>query len=420
MAVLLHPLSDGVRPPRVIFSTEYQQRTLAQDREIIERIIAAYHHALGSTSAKMKRSMYGTVWGRDGFDRGQRAAHALMRFIRRRFHRGDGHQGGLIRALEERSLERTHEILRQFHLSDAAHGIAMGKAEAEAMRTNPAQAHHYGLMWVDRLVGLAEASGALPLTNPEDNFDAWQKALEVDIEQVAAAIERSMGMPLEFPDVTGVFGCELRGRPLPLIVFTHLLLALSIRPWVQAVEDPRRHVVEIGGGFGSLAYWTTRLVPCGYTIYDLPFASAAQAYFLWRARPGQPLRLSGEGQSQAGEIALLPGWALLQDPPRSADVVVNQDALVEIPRRVATAYLSAVRGFLNGPFLSVNHESWQRLADTLDRTSVAELVAAAGGFVRLSRGPFALRQGYVQEIYGLSGATLRAEADRPAIKRWLR
>jgi hypothetical protein len=93
---------------------------------------------------------------------------------------------------------------------------------------------------------------------------------------------------------------------------------------------------------------------------------------------------------------------------------VNQDSLVEIPRGIATAYLTAVRAFLDGPFLSVNHESWQRLADALDRTSVSELIAAAGGYVRLSRGPFALRQGYAQEIYAVAGTTLRAGAARPA------
>ena len=80
-----------------------------------------------------------------------------------------------------------------------------------------------------------------------------------------------------------------------MIAFTHLLVALNIRAWLPS--GGTGHVVEIGGGFGDLALWTTRLVPCRYTIYDLPFASAAQAYFLCRARPGEPLRLSGERTS---------------------------------------------------------------------------------------------------------------------------
>ena len=140
---------------------------------------------------------------------------------------------------------------------------------------------------------------------------------------------------------------------------------------------------------------------CRYTIYDLPYVSAAQAYFLWRALPGEPLRLAGEPSRAPAETALLPAWDLVQRPPERADVVVNQDSLVEIPRVVACTYLSTMRGFLRGPFLSVNHESWQRVgyAYALDRTSVAQLVERAGGYVRLSRAPFPLRLGYVQEIY---------------------
>ena len=63
MAVLLHPVSDGVRVPSIAFSTEYERRTLTDDRDIIDRIIAAYHHAVESASPEMRRAMYGTIWG---------------------------------------------------------------------------------------------------------------------------------------------------------------------------------------------------------------------------------------------------------------------------------------------------------------------------------------------------------------------
>src|SRR5256885_314354 len=179
MAVLLHPVRDGVRVPRIVFSTEYESRTLAQDREIIDRIIAAYHHGLRSASPEMRQSMFGTIWAADGFG---------------------GHQGDLVRALEERSPDRAHDILRRFHVSDAAHGIAMGREEAETVKANPDHARHYGLMWLDRLVGLAYASGALPVINPEDNFAGWERALDVDSDEICAAIERTIGVALEFPD----------------------------------------------------------------------------------------------------------------------------------------------------------------------------------------------------------------------------
>ena len=148
-------------------------------------------------------------------------------------------------------------------------------------------------MWLDRLVGLAcTVAGALPLVNPEDDFPAWERALEVDVEEIAAAIERRIRIPLEFPDVTGVFGGTIRGRPIPMIAFTHLLVALNIRAWLPS--GGTGHVVEIGGGFGDLALWTTRLVTCRSAITICRSPAQAQAYFLCRARPGEPLRLSGE------------------------------------------------------------------------------------------------------------------------------
>ena len=228
MALLLHPVTERTRPQPIRFSREYESRTLTEDREIIERIIAAYHHALATASADVRQSMCGTIWGADGFDE---------------------RQGALIRALEDKSPENAHEILRQFHISDAAHGLGMGKVEAEAVAGRSDQARAYGFMWLDRLVGLAHATGALPMPNPEDNADDWHRCLDVDPEEVAVAIEKHIGLTLDFPDVTGVFGGELRGRAFPLVAFTHLLVALSVRPWLP---PDNAVVVEIGGaGAGS-------------------------------------------------------------------------------------------------------------------------------------------------------------------------
>jgi len=378
MSVLFHPVTAGVQAPPVVFSTEFEGRAFAEDREIISRIVAAYRAAVKSASASTRQSMAGTIWAADGFG---------------------GQQAELIAALEAGSAEKTHDVLRRFFVSGASHGIAMGRPEAEAIRGDPARARHYGLMWLDGLLGLANTSGALPLINPEDNYSGWERALELDVENVAAAIEQHLGVTLEFPGIMGAYGAPLHGRPFPYIAFAHLVMASSIRPWLEA--RGKDHVVEIGGGFGDLALWTTRLAPCRYSIYDLPFANAAQAYFLWRARPGKPLRLAGEGTAQRDEIALLPAWELLSAPPESADVVVNQDSLVEIPRATAASYLKAMQSFLKGPFLSVNHESPQRLADQVDRTSVAALIESVGGYLRLSRVPFPLRMGYAQEIYVL-------------------
>ena len=55
--------------------------------------------------------------------------------------------------------------------------------------------------------------------------------LDVDVDAVVASIEETFGIRLEFPDMTGVFGGELRGEPCGG-AFMHLLVALGVRPWM--------------------------------------------------------------------------------------------------------------------------------------------------------------------------------------------
>jgi hypothetical protein len=376
MAPLLHPVSENTRPQPIFFSQEYLHRSLAEDREIVERVIAAYHQAASTADPATRRSMFGTIWGENGVI---------------------GKQGPLIQALQEKSAAGVHDILRQYFITDAAFGIALGKREVEVVSQQPDHRRHYGLMWLDRLVGLAEAIGALSIPNPEDSADRRDRSLEVDPDQVFAAVENAIGQRLSFPDICAIFGGEIRGRAFPFISFTHLLVALHVRS-LALRADPT--VFEIGGGFGGLAYFACQLMGCDYTIFDLAWANAVQAYFLHRALPGRRLVLCGEPAGPGGGIALMPAWLLFQQPAGThVDVVVNQDSMPEMPQLTACRYLEVMRAILRGPFLSVNQEPPPHSSQTWDRTSVAQLVGRVGGYERFSRSPFFLRMGYVQEVY---------------------
>ncbi len=376
MAPLLHPVSGKVVPQPIHFSEEYRERALAQDREIIERIIAAYHHAVQSTSREVRQAMCGTIWS----DRG------LV-----------GKQEGLIQALEEKSCARVHEILKQYFITDAAFGIAMGKREWEVVMQLSEHRRYYGLLWLDRLVGLAHAVGALSIPNPEDSNERWQTCLEVDPEKVFTAIENHVGVTMSFPNLCAVFGGRIRDRAFPFISFTHLLMGLSLR---QMALTDYTTIYEIGGGFGGLAYWVCLLLPARYHIYDLPFASAVQAYFLHRALPDRKLALCGERVAKPVDITLMPAWAFLsQTSGTEVQMVVNQDSMPEMPQKIGQGYLEAMKLFLRGPFISVNQEPAPDASELGDRNSVANLVASVGGFKRVSRTPFFLRVGYVQEVY---------------------
>ncbi len=377
-----YPLSPSVVPPPIRFSQEHQKRSLSEDRVILERILAAYHHARAESS-ELQDAMVGSVWGRQGFE---------------------GRQADLIRALEDRSLAGLHAILHRYFLTDAAHALAMGRDEAAVLAGGGTNAHSYGLQWLERLVGLAFAVGALPLPNPEDQSGRWEASLEAVPEVVAAAIEQKVEIPLGFPDMCGVFGGTISDRIIPVIAFQHLLVANDLR-MVAPIARPR--VVEIGGGFGGLAFFAVRMMRGHWTIYDLPFMNAVQAYFLSRALPDIPVALAGERPVPDEGVQVFPAWRLFTRPASdTADMVVSQDSLIEVPALSAIRYLTAVRFFLRGPFVSINPDFPGQAFPDWDGRPVAALIERVGGFRRLQRSPFFLRPGHTQEVFYPQNAVL--------------
>jgi hypothetical protein len=373
--LLQYPVSARVVPPPIRLSSEHERRSLGEDREILQRILAAYHH-VRSEPCDYQDAMIGLVWGRQGFE---------------------GRQADLIRALEDRALIDLHAILHRYFLTDAAHALAMGRDEAAILAEGGANARSYSLQWLERLVGLAFAVGASPLPNPEDRSGRWEACLEAVPETVAAAIERKLGIPLVFPDVCGVFGGVLGERIIPLIAFQHLLVADHLR---MVAPSARPRVVEIGGGFGGLAFFAARLLGGHWTIYDLPFMNAVQAYFLWRALPDTPLALAGELPFAAAGLQVLPAWRLFtRRESDTADVAVTQDSLIEVPGAVACRYLESVRCFLRGPFVSVNPDFPGQAFAGCDGLPVAVLIERVGGFRCVQRSPFFLRPGHLHEVF---------------------
>ena len=373
--LLQYPVSSRVVPPPIRYSQEYQRRSLNEDREILERILAAYHHTRGE-SPQFQDAMIGSVWGHQGFE---------------------NRQADLIRALEDRSLAGLHTILHRYFLTDAAHALAMGRDEAVILATGGENAHAYGLQWLERLICLAFALGALPVPNPEDQSGRWDACLEVVPEVAAGAIEQKLGMTLDFPDICGVFGGTIGGRIIPLIAFQHLLVANDLR-MVAPLMRPR--VAEIGGGFGGLAYFAAHLMGGHWTIYDLPFMNAVQAYFLYRALPDTPLALVGERRVAGAGLQVLPAWSLFARlESDTAEVVVSQDSLTEVPAATAYRYLEIVRSFLRGPFISIHPDFPFQPSPDWDGLTVAALMERVGGFRRVQRSPFFLRLGHIQEVF---------------------
>ena len=230
-------------------------------------------------------------------------------------------------------------------------------------------------------------------------------ALHSGLPGLCEELEARLGYSIDFPDVGAAHGVSIGGRLLTLDsaeqIYAAVRVEQAVRLHLPAAALPR--IVEIGGGYGAMAYWLLRgpLAPSRYEIVDLPIVGVLQGWFLSQALGVADVSLFGE---RAARVALVPSTALAA-VGTPYDVLVNKDSLPELPAAAALDYLAWARASCAGIFYSCNQESAR---DVLGEAQgiVARLVEQAGGFERLRRDRSWVRAGYVEEIY--------AAADPPA------
>lgn len=269
--------------------------------------------------------------------------------------------------------------LFQSHLS---HGIAMGRTMATLARHAPAP---FSASWCDRMLRLSEALGLVPVRSPEQGDFAASLNGSPAVYPEPARLEAELGFPLTFPEVGAPFGVHFGVGILPEHAFSHAYAAWRIGQ-IGVID----RIVEIGGGFGGLA-WFLRRPDRRYTILDLPFTNVLQGWFLLKA--GLDVSLAGEPEAA---IRVLPWWEIERD--ERYDLVINQDSLPEMPPETAAMYISRIRT-IAPLFYSINQEAAAPNTDEFWQVIVPQLVARDGGYRRLSRNLFWMRDGYVEEVY---------------------
>jgi hypothetical protein len=186
--------------------------------------------------------------------------------------------------------------------------------------------------------------------------------------------------PNPFPDEVGL--ATSRG------IASHRAVQAVYQAWrifSLAKRDAGARIVEIGAGTGRTAFYASHLGLRDYTIVDLPLSSVAQANFLSRALGQDRICLFGEG---GPGIRLLPPAAFLDAADRY-DIVVNVDSMTEMAADTALAYCRAVK-IRAGLFLSINHEVNQFMVRD---------VFAREGLYAITRTPYWMRRGYVDEVF---------------------
>jgi hypothetical protein len=135
-------------------------------------------------------------------------------------------------------------------------------------------------------------------------------------------------------------------------------------------------VVELGGGFGGLAYFLVRDNPeATYVGFDLPEATALSSYYLMRSLPSVSIRLYGEVELSAEALTtpgfiIMPSFEILKMPSKSVAVSFNSYSLAEMSPSTIHVYLDQITRITSGYFLHINHN--RNTALSADRFGVEE------------------------------------------------
>ena len=120
-------------------------------------------------------------------------------------------------------------------------------------------------------------------------------------------------------------------------------------------------VIEIGGGFGGMAYYLMRdSSDLTYLDFDLPENVALTSFYLLTAFPDKEIALFGEVDMETTDIqrydaVLMPSFEMHKLRNDSVDLTFNSYSLAELSRETVDDYISHINRFTSKFIFHVNH-----------------------------------------------------------------
>nr|USU32577.1 hypothetical protein NG677_02350 [Methylobacterium sp. OTU13CASTA1] len=239
----------------------------------------------------------------------------------------------------------------------------------------------------DALLVFAEAIGALRLEYPEGYQLNQVPPNPIAVEDVLSALDRMLGLKLEFPNPYPNENGLVTERGI--VSYRAVQSAYQGYRIASLAREYGGCVAEIGGGLGRTAFYSRLFGVRDYSIVDIPMSSVAQSYFLGRTLGDQALRLFGE--TPRASMNLIPPSEFFSDG-RFYGLIVNVDSLPEISGEMSDQYITHISSHTTR-FLSINHEV------AVHSHKTVRDVALANKGRSLSRTPYWLRRGYVDELF---------------------
>jgi putative sugar O-methyltransferase len=142
----------------------------------------------------------------------------------------------------------------------------------------------------------------------------------------------------------------------------------------ELTSSPSASIVEIGGGFGGMAYYLLRDNPrITYIDFDVPESLALISYYLLKSFPNLKFLLYGEEDMTPEAIArfnvvLMPPFQLSKVPTRSVDVTFSSHTMSDLSRPAQIVYLNEIERMTRGSFVNICEGEGSTLLDELIAT----------------------------------------------------
>jgi hypothetical protein len=244
----------------------------------------------------------------------------------------------------------------------------------------------YALWLFDALCQLGEALGARRVSylETEPKQVGMHDAASRTTNEIVDQIDAILGIRLRFPNP---FAGEL-GLPSSRGVIGFRAIQAVYQAWriAQIInKKPGAKVLEIGAGLGRTAYYANLLGISNYRIIDIPLTNAAQGYFLGRVLGPSAMRLYGEQNDSS--LSIMPS-TVVEESTETYDLIVNVDSWTEMTPDVAKAYWGFAK-LRTRTVLSINHEH---------NPFTVRSMYSEHPDVRVTRHPYWVRRGYVEEV----------------------
>ena len=164
---------------------------------------------------------------------------------------------------------------------------------------------------------------------------------------------------LTSPDIGNPFGYYIDGNFIKTGSDYQHYYASVIDRLTKSTE--RRLVVELGGGYGGMAYYLIRDgVNLTYVDYDLPENLALASFYLLSAFPDKKILLFGEepvpdSRLSEYDVVLMPNFEIEKMSDLCADMVFNSYSLAEMSSEAVSNYISIFNRIAKKYIFHVNH-----------------------------------------------------------------